>query len=243
MIYCRFRHKGLEYAGAVEGDDVVASGRRARLDEVQLLAPCLPSKIVCVGRNYAEHAAEMGNDPPKEPLLFFKPPSAVVGTGDAIVCPPQSKQVEYEGEFGVVIGRRGRRIPKSAALDFVLGYTIVNDVTARDLQRSDGQWARAKGFDTFAPIGPWIVSHLDWRGRRIRTSLNGTIRQDATTDSMIFDVPSLIEYVSAAFTLEPGDVIATGTPSGVGAMAAGDVVSVEIDGIGALTNAVISEAG
>ncbi len=240
MIYCRFRFDGAEFSGTVEGDEVVAPGCRKRLGDVRLLAPCLPSKIVCVGRNYAEHAAELGNALPPDPLLFFKPPSAVIGPGDDIVYPVQSKHVEFEGELGVVIGRRCRRVARTEALDYVLGYTVVNDVTARDLQRSDVQWARAKGFDTFAPIGPYIVSGLEWRGRRIRTSLNGVVRQDASTASMIFDVPSLIEYASAAFTLEPGDVIATGTPSGVGPMVGGDIVSVEIEGIGALTNQVVT---
>jgi 2-keto-4-pentenoate hydratase/2-oxohepta-3-ene-1,7-dioic acid hydratase in catechol pathway len=240
LIYCRFRFEGAEHSGAVEGDEVVSPGCRRPLADVRLLAPCLPSKIVCVGRNYAEHAAEMGNALPSNPLLFFKPPSAVIGPGDDIVYPPQSTHVEFEGELGVVIGRRCRRVARTSALDYVLGYTIVNDVTARDLQRSDVQWARAKGFDTFAPVGPYIVSGIEWRGRRIRTSLNGEIRQDASTGSMIFDVPSLIEYASAAFTLEPGDVISTGTPSGVGPMIAGDTVSVEIEGIGILTNRVVT---
>src|SRR5579872_986823 len=244
MIYCRFRFGDTEYSGAVEGDEVVAPGCRKPLADVRLLAPCLPSKIVCVGRNYAEHAAEMGNALPPNPLLFFKPPSAVIGPGDDIVYPRQSTHVEFEGELGVVIGRRCRSVTRTNALDYVLGYTIVNDVTARDLQRSDVQWARAKGFDTFAPIGPYIVSGIEWRGRRLRTSLNGEIRQDASTASMIFDVPSLIEYASAAFTLEPGDVIATGTPSGVSPMVGGDTVKIEIEGIGALTNRVVTlEAG
>lgn len=240
MIFCRFRLGDADHSGTVQDDEVIAPGCRARLADVRLLAPCLPSKIVCVGRSYAEHAAEMGVAPPKEPLLFFKPPSAVVGPGDDIIYPRQTTHLEFEGELGVVIGRRCRNVELGRALDYVLGYTIVNDVTARDLQRSDGQWARAKGFDTFAPLGPWIVSDLDWRGRSIRTMLNGALCQDASTASMIFDVPSLIEYASAAFTLEPGDVIATGTPSGVRPMVAGDVVSVEIEGIGALTNRVVT---
>jgi 2-keto-4-pentenoate hydratase/2-oxohepta-3-ene-1,7-dioic acid hydratase in catechol pathway len=238
--YARFRVDGAEFGGTVEGDEVVAPGLRRPLTDVELLAPCRPSKIVCVGRNYAEHASEMGNEQPKEPLLFFKPPSAVTDPGASIVYPRQSNRVDFEGELGVVIGRRCRNVARASALDYVLGFTIVNDVTARDLQKSDGQWARAKGFDTFAPLGPWIVSDLDWRRVRLTTRLNGTVKQDSSTDSMLFDVPALIEYISAAFTLEPGDVVATGTPSGVGPMQVGDTVAVEIEGIGTLTNRVIA---
>ena len=238
MKFARFRIDGAEFGGTVEGDEVVADGVRRPLAGVALLAPCLPSKIICVGRNYADHAGEMGNELPKEPLLFFKPPSAITDPGAAIVYPHQSTRVDFEGELGVVIGRRCRNVSRESALDFVLGYTIVNDVTARDLQRSDGQWTRAKGFDTFAPIGPWIVSDLDWHDVRIKTRLNGLVKQDASTASMIFGVPALVEYISAAFTLEIGDVIATGTPSGVGPMQVGDTVAVEIEGIGTLTNRV-----
>jgi 2-keto-4-pentenoate hydratase/2-oxohepta-3-ene-1,7-dioic acid hydratase in catechol pathway len=225
--------------GVIDGEDVIAEGfgRRA-LSSVRLLAPCVPTKIVCVGRNYAEHAREMGNAVRDEPLLFLKPPSAVIGPGGDIVYPPQSKRVDFEGELAVVIGRRCRRAMRANALDFVRGYTAFNDVTARDLQKTDGQWTRAKGFDTFAPIGPWIVAGLDSSQLRIRTLLNGEVRQEASTQSMIFDVPALIEYVSAVFTLEPGDVIATGTPSGIGPMQPGDEVRIEIDGIGALVNRV-----
>jgi 2-keto-4-pentenoate hydratase/2-oxohepta-3-ene-1,7-dioic acid hydratase in catechol pathway len=240
MKYARFRVDGAEFGGTVEGDDVIAPGLRRPLAEVELLAPCSPSKIVCVGRNYAEHASEMGNEAPKEPLLFFKPPSAVTDPGASIVYPRQSNRVDFEGELGVVLGRRCRNVSRASALDYVLGFTIVNDVTARDLQKSDGQWARAKGFDTFAPIGPWIVSDLDWRHAQITTRLNGIVKQDASTASMLFDVPALIEYISAAFTLEPGDVIATGTPSGVGPMQTGDTVAIEIEGIGTLTNRVVA---
>jgi 2-keto-4-pentenoate hydratase/2-oxohepta-3-ene-1,7-dioic acid hydratase in catechol pathway len=240
MRYARFRFDGAEFGGTVEGDEAVAPGLRKPLADVELLAPCRPSKIVCVGRNYAEHATEMGNEPPKEPLLFFKPPSAVLDPGAAIVYPRQSNRVDFEGELGVVLGRRCRNVSRTSASDYVLGFTVVNDVTARDLQKSDGQWARAKGFDTFAPIGPWIVSDLDWRRLRLTTRLNGSVKQDASTESMLFDVPALIEYISAAFTLEPGDVIATGTPSGVGPMQPGDTVAVEIAGIGTLTNRIIA---
>jgi 2-keto-4-pentenoate hydratase/2-oxohepta-3-ene-1,7-dioic acid hydratase in catechol pathway len=225
--------------GRIDRDDVLlGDGARLPLSGVRLLAPCLPGKIVCVGRNYLAHAREMDNEPPKEPLLFFKPPSAVIGPGDDIVYPPQSSRVDYEGELAIVIGRRCRNVARGRALDVIRGYTILNDVTARDLQNTDGQWARAKGFDTFAPLGPCIADDVDPAKLRIRTSLNGDVRQDATTDGLIFDIPALIEFISAAFTLEPDDVIATGTPSGVGPMRRGDEVRVEIEGIGALVNRV-----
>lgn len=227
--------------GRVEGDEAVLDAGRFPLGEVKLLAPCTPSKIIGVGRNYADHAAELGNELPKEPLLFLKAPSALNDPDGAIVYPTQSSRVDYEGELAVVIGRRCRDVPKSGAAKVILGYTICNDVTARDLQQTDGQWARAKGFDTFAPLGPWIVTGLDPAGLRVRTRLNGVLKQDCPTSKLIFDVPTLIEYISAAFTLEPGDVIATGTPSGIGPMQPGDVVTVEIEGIGALTNRVVKK--
>lgn len=224
--------------GIIDGDAVVADGTRRELSSVRLLAPCVPTKIVCVGRNYLEHAREMGNALPDKPLLFFKPPSAVIGPGDEIVYPPQSSRVDYEGELAIVIARRCRHVSRAGAFDVVRGYTILNDVTARDLQETDGQWARAKGFDTFAPIGPCIADGLDPARLHIRTMLNGEVRQDSSTGLLIFDIPTLIEYISAAFTLEAGDVIATGTPSGIGPMQPGDEVRVEIEGIGALVNRV-----
>jgi 2-keto-4-pentenoate hydratase/2-oxohepta-3-ene-1,7-dioic acid hydratase in catechol pathway len=226
--------------GILEGTDIVAGVSRTALGSAKLLAPCAPTKIVCVGRNYADHAKELGSTPPAEPLLFFKPPSAVIGPGDDIVYPWQSKRVDYEGELAAVIGRRCRDVSAERARDFVRGFTVFNDVTARDLQRTDDQWARAKGFDTFASIGPCIVDDIDPSRLRIRTMLNGEVKQDAPTSLMLVDVWSLIAYASAAFTLEPGDVLATGTPSGVGPMQPDDVVSVEIDGIGKLTNRVVS---
>ncbi len=225
--------------GTLDGSDIVADGKRRPLDGVRLLAPCTPSKIIGVGRNYADHAAEMGNELPKAPLLFFKPPSSVNDPGGDIDYPQQSTRVDYEGELAVVIGKRCRNVTRAKALEYVLGYTICNDVTARDLQESDGQWARAKGFDTFAPLGPCIVADLDPAALRVRTRLNGALVQDCATSLLIFDVPTLIEYVSAAFTLETDDVISTGTPSGVGPMQPGDVVTVEIEGIGELTNRVV----
>lgn len=230
---------GAPREGSVD-DGGTVEGSQLRIDGLRLLPPCLPTKIVCVGRNYAEHARELGSTPPVEPLLFFKPPSAVIGDGDDIVYPRQSKRVDYEGELGVVIGRRCRDVTAEQAREYIRGFTVFNDVTARDLQRTDDQWARAKGFDTFAAIGPCIVDGLDPSALRIRTTLNGEVKQDAPTSDMLVDVWSLIAYASAAFTLEPGDVVATGTPSGIGPMQPGDEVTVEIDGIGKLTNRVVS---
>ena len=205
-----------------------------------LRIPVRPSKIVCIGRNYAAHAKELGNEVPKEPLLFLKAPSALVGPGGAIVLPKESARVEHEAELAVVIGRRVKRVAKEDALSAVFGYTCACDVTARDLQKKDGQWSRAKGFDTFCPIGPWIETELDPKDRHITLSIDGKTRQDGRTSSMIFDVPSLIAYVSAAMTLEPGDVILTGTPEGVGPLAAGEHVVIAIEGIGELAVGVIA---
>jgi 2-keto-4-pentenoate hydratase/2-oxohepta-3-ene-1,7-dioic acid hydratase in catechol pathway len=199
-----------------------------------------PSKIVGIGQNYRAHAAEMGKGIPEEPLIFLKPPSALLGDGQAIERPAGYERVDYEGELGVVIGKRARRVPKERALEFVAGFTCVNDVTVRDLQKKDGQWARAKGFDTFCPVGPRVVPGLDPSNLRIRTRVNGVIKQGSSTSDLIFDVPTLIAFVSAHFTLEEGDLISTGTPSGVGNLAVGDVVEVEIEGIGVLTNPVIA---
>ena len=236
--YARCQRDNAEYEGVLDGDTFVAGAARWPIADVRLLAPCSPSKIVGVGRNYAEHAAEMGNPLPKEPLLFFKPPSSLLDPGGTILLPPQSREVHYEGELGVVIGRRCHRVPKADAFDVVWGYTICNDITARDLQKSDQQWARAKGMDTFGPFGPCIASGLDPSRLRVQSYLNGDLRQNAATSSLIFDVPTLIEYISAAFTLERGDVITTGTPQGVGPLQPGDVVEVRIDEIGALRNTV-----
>ena len=197
-----------------------------------------PTKIVCIGRNYAAHAKELGNELPAEPLIFLKPPSALLPPGAAIVLPPQSRRVEHEGEIGVVIGRRARDVPEAEALGHVAGYTCVNDVTARDLQRSDGQWTRAKGFDTFCPVGPTVATGLDWRKLEVICRVNGTVRQHGHANDMIFGIPRLVSYVSGIMTLEPGDVIATGTPEGVGPLAPGDMVEVEIPGIGLLANPV-----
>jgi 2-keto-4-pentenoate hydratase/2-oxohepta-3-ene-1,7-dioic acid hydratase in catechol pathway len=213
----------------------------AALTEVSLLAPCRPTKILAVGLNYRTHAAEAGYDVPPEPLVFSKPPSSVIGPLEPIVYPILSQQVDYEGELAVVMGRRARNVPTEKAPDFILGYTCGNDVTARDLQRRDDQWTRAKGFDTFCPLGPYIVTDLDPAHLAIRTRVNGAIRQSSSTADMVFSVAELIATISQVMTLEPGDVILTGTPSGVGPLQPGDVVEVEIEGIGTLRNPVVSQ--
>jgi|SRR4051794_9357584 len=203
--------------------------------------PSPPSKIVCVGRNYAEHAKELGNEVPQEPLIFLKPPSALISDGDPIIYPPISQRVDFEGELGVIIGRRAHHVDRSAALDFVLGYTIVNDVTARDLQRKDGQWTRGKGFDTFCPVAPWYVprSDADFASFEIRTFLNNDLKQQGFVRDMIFPLDAIIAFVTQFMTLEPGDLIATGTPPGVGPMQPGDTVRIEIAGLGTLQNPII----
>jgi 2-keto-4-pentenoate hydratase/2-oxohepta-3-ene-1,7-dioic acid hydratase in catechol pathway len=245
----RFSHQdGIRYGIVDDGDLVVlagdpmfagfeTTGERVPLGDIALLAPVIPrSKVVCVGKNYADHAAEMGSEAPKEPLLFLKPNTAVIGPGDAIVRPPQSERTDYEGELAVVIGRIAKNVPAERALEYVFGYTIANDVTARDLQKSDGQWARAKGFDTFCPLGPAIETDFDAASAVLTTRLNGEVVQEAPVASMIHSVADVIAYASAAFTLLPGDVILTGTPSGIGPFVAGDTVEVEITGLGTLRN-------
>lgn len=208
------------------------------LESVRLLPPVLPSKIICLGRNYAEHAREHQAEVPQVPLIFLKPPSAVIGPGDPIVLPPQSQQVEHEGELAVVIGKTARWVPPEEAHQYIFGYTIANDVTARDLQRSDGQWTRAKGFDTFCPLGPWIVTDFDPADALITVTVNGEMRQMASTREMVFDVRQLLAFISSVMTLLPGDLILTGTPAGVSPLQEGDVVEVTIDGLGALRNPV-----
>jgi 2-keto-4-pentenoate hydratase/2-oxohepta-3-ene-1,7-dioic acid hydratase in catechol pathway len=211
------------------------------LSEVRLLAPVLPrSKVVGIGRNYAAHASELGHDVPDEPLLFLKPNTSVVGPGDPVFYPRQSQEVHYEGELAVVIGRICRDVPVGDVAKVVWGYTVGNDVTARDLQRGDVQFTRAKGFDSFCPLGPWIETELDTADLTLTTHLNGDLVQNGTTKDMIFDVPALVSYVSGVMTLLPGDVILTGTPEGVGPMQVGDEVEVTISGIGSLTNKVVS---
>ena len=210
-------------------------------DTYQLLAPCVPSKIVAVGKNYANHAAEMGTPVPQEPLLFLKPPTTITGDGSAIKYPLQSQQVDYEGELALVIGQRCYECTPKEAVGKIWGYTIANDVTARDLQRSDSQWTRAKGFDTFCPLGPWIVRELS-PGARLQTFLNDGSQpvQSASVDEMVFSPEYLVSYISHVMTLLPGDVVLTGTPSGVGPMQIGDGIRVEIEGIGQLENTVIA---
>jgi 2-keto-4-pentenoate hydratase/2-oxohepta-3-ene-1,7-dioic acid hydratase in catechol pathway len=211
--------------------------------EVDMLAaPVTPGKIIAIGKNYKKHAAEMGGEVPPEPLIFLKAPSSVIANGDPIILPKLSKEVHYEGELAVVIGEEAKNVSNKEALDFVFGYTILNDVTARDLQKSDGQWARAKSFDTFCPIGPWIETDFIPGEQRLITRVNGKIKQDCPLSDMAYSIARLISHASAAMTLLPGDVIATGTPSGVGELHAGDVVSVEIEGIGVLTNPVEKES-
>ena len=197
-----------------------------------------PSKIVCVGRNYAAHAKELGNEVPERPMLFFKPPSALVASGAPIVLPAASARVEYEGEIGVVIGRTLRYATPEEAEAGIRGFICINDVTARDLQKTDGQWGRAKGFDTFCPAGPLVAEGLDWRGLEVITRVNGEPRQHGSTSEMHFQIPALLSYISGIMTLEPDDYVATGTPAGVGPLAAGDVVEVEIPGVGVLSNPV-----
>jgi 2-keto-4-pentenoate hydratase/2-oxohepta-3-ene-1,7-dioic acid hydratase in catechol pathway len=208
------------------------------LDKVRLLAPILPGKIICVGRNYAEHAREHDAEIPEVPLLFFKPPSSVVGPGQPVLLPPQSQRVEHEAELAVVIGKGGRWIAAEHAENHILGFTIANDVTARDLQRRDGQWTRAKGFDTFCPLGPWIETDLEIADVLITCRVNGEMRQMASTREMVFTIPQLIAFVSSVMTVDPGDVLLTGTPAGVGILAEGDSVEVDIEGIGVLVNPV-----
>jgi len=211
------------------------------LAEVKLLAPTEPSKIICVGRNYVEHAKELGNEVPKVPLIFLKPPSSIISNGETILLPAQSAQVEHEGELVVVIGKRGRYITAENARKYILGYTIGNDVTARDLQNSDGQWTRAKGFDTFCIFGPWIDTEFDPADAILSCRVNGQMRQMASTRDIVFNVPTLVAYISSVMTLQPGDLIFTGTPAGVGELKNGDEVVVEIEGLGTLRNPVRRE--
>jgi 2-keto-4-pentenoate hydratase/2-oxohepta-3-ene-1,7-dioic acid hydratase in catechol pathway len=207
----------------------------------RLLPPCQPSKIVCIGRNYVEHARELGNAVPVEPLIFLKPPSSLIASGEAIVYPTISENLHFEGELGVVIGKRAKHVRREDAFEYVSGYTIVNDVTARDIQRKDVQFTRGKGFDTFCPVGPSVVprDEVDLQSLRIVTRLNGEIKQEGPITDMIFPVDVIISFVTQCMTLEPGDLIATGTPPGVGPMSPGDTISVEVAGIGLLQNSVI----
>ena len=234
---------------AITGDPLAGpvnfTGQRHALDDVRLVAPVIPrSKVVAIGKNYAAHAAEFNSTVPDEPLTFLKPNTSVIGPGEPIVYPPETENLHFEGELAIVIGRICRRVPRDRAAEVIFGYTIANDVTCRDLQTRDKQWARAKGYDSFCPLGPWIVTHLglnEVADLRISTELNGAARQDSRTSLMVRGVPELIEFVTSYTTLLPGDEILTGTPEGVGPMLPGDSVSITVEGIGTLTNPVVAE--
>lgn len=255
MRICRFTTTeiGTPRLGLIDGESILPFAEDATIESLtssqpgaaipigntKLLAPVVPSKVVCVGRNYREHAAELGNTMPDEPLLFLKAPSSVIGSGDSIVLPPQSNQVEHEGELGVVIGRKAWRLAETDdPLDYVLGYTCVNDVTARDLQRKDVQFTRGKSFDTFCPVGPVIANEINPLNLVVQTRVNGEVKQTGRTADMAFPVPFLIRYIANIMTLNPGDLIVTGTPAGVSQLQDGDLVEVEIEGIGVLRNPV-----
>lgn len=236
---------GKEYLAVLSGDPlftpIAPTGERVELgDGVRLLTPVIPrSKVIGVGRNYADHAKEMGQEVPTSPMIFMIPNTAVVGPDDPIVLPEFSQEVSYEAELAVVIGRMAKDVSPENAHKYILGYTVANDVTARDAQRADGQWARAKGFDSACPIGPWIETDLNFEDVAVRSRVNGQTRQDGSTSDMIFDIPFLVSYISEAFTLLPGDIILTGTPAGVGSIVAGDRVECEVEGIGVLANPVV----
>ena len=215
------------------------SGITCNLSDVKLLAPCVPSKIVCLGVNYRSHAGELNSQIPQSPLLFLKPPSAIIGPEDKIIYPEMSQRVDYEGELGAVIKKKASRVSPQQALDYVLGYTCFNDVTARDLQRPDGQWTRAKGFDTFAPFGPCIETEIDPTNVPLETYLNGQLKQKSNTTELIFSIKEVISFISRVMTLLPGDVIATGTPGGIGPMNPGDTIEIKIAQIGVLRNYVV----
>ena len=238
-VIVRFMRDGTVRGGSYSVENgIISGGEVLKPEDVTILPPCNPSKIVCVGLNYVKHAHELKMALPDEPILFMKPPSSVLAPGGQIIYPASSHQLDYEGELAVVIGKRCKSVSAEEADKYILGYTCFNDVTARDLQKKDGQWTRAKSFDTFAPFGPWIAK-IDPFDVDIRTRLNGRVVQDSNTSDLIFDVPRLLEFISGVMTLLPGDVIATGTPPGVGSMQKGDEVEVEIEGIGVLKNSVV----
>lgn len=246
MRLARFQVGEDVYFGCLKGNLVVPTAeyplpRKFDLGEIRLLHPVVPSKIVAIGLNYRDHAQEVGMKLPEEPLLFLKPSSSVIGPWDTIIIPPQSSRVDYEAELGVVIGKLARKVSSNQAGEFILGYTCLNDVTARDLQGKDGQWTRAKGFDTFCPIGPWIETKVDPSDLGIELYLNGELRQGSRTSNLIFDPCQLVEFISGVMTLYPGDVIATGTTSGIGPMRSGDTVEVRIEAVGSLFNLVANE--
>jgi 2-keto-4-pentenoate hydratase/2-oxohepta-3-ene-1,7-dioic acid hydratase in catechol pathway len=246
----RFSNGAEPRFGIVDGPELVVlkghplvagyqtTGERIPLKEVKLLAPTIPSKIVCIGKNFADHAAEIGEEVTEEPLIFFKPSSAIIGHGDAIVIPPQSKQVELEAELCLVIGKLAKNVTEDKALEYLWGVTIANDVTARDLQFGDGQWARSKGFDTFCPLGPWVETEFVPDGQVIESRINGEVRQNVAISEMVHKIPFIISYVSKNMTLLPGDIILTGSPAGISVINAGDMIECEIEGIGILSNPV-----
>ncbi|MGB2630735.1 MAG: fumarylacetoacetate hydrolase family protein [Candidatus Omnitrophota bacterium] len=243
MRLVRFRYQDSIYKGHISGDEVVidvpgADAERLKLEEVSLLAPVEPSKIISVGLNYKDHAEELGMPLPQEPVIFIKPSTSVIGPGDVIVDPRAATRVDYEAELAVVIKDKARNVTAKDAPRYIAGYTCFNDVTARDIQKKDVQWSRAKSFDTFAPVGPWVETDIDPGNLRIKTLLNGKIKQDSSTAEFIYSVPELVSFVSGIMTLLPGDVISTGTPPNVGPMKPGDEVIVEIEGIGQLKNKV-----
>lgn len=249
----RFVTKGRARWGVIEGDRVCFARNvfnpdgpvlcdRAPLSEARVLIPALPGKVVAVGLNYRDHAEELGMEIPAEPVLFLKPRTSVIGPGEAIVMPERAKQVDYEAELAVVIGRKCRGVPAERADEVVFGYTCANDVTARDLQRLDGQWTRAKSFDTFCPLGPFIETELDPSDLKVEALVNGTVKQSSSTARMIFGVPELVSFISGVMTLEAGDVILTGTPPGVGPLSPGDSVTIRVEGVGELTNPVMGAA-
>ncbi|MBP2031060.1 2-keto-4-pentenoate hydratase/2-oxohepta-3-ene-1,7-dioic acid hydratase in catechol pathway [Methanohalophilus levihalophilus] len=237
----RFSDGESQFSASVEGNTIVGNGKSYDISTLSVLPPIIPSKIVCIGLNYRDHAKELHMDIPDEPLLFMKPSSAVIGHGEGIVYPSISQRVDYEAELAVVIGEKCRNVHAENAEEFISGYTCFNDVTARDLQQKDGQWTRAKSFDTFAPLGPFIAENSDFEPSDVGIScrVNGSIKQDSRTSNIIFDIPFLIEFISSVMTLEKGDVIATGTPPGVGPLEKGDKVEVEIEGVGILGNEVL----
>ena len=250
MFVCAYKDGGSRAYGIIEGNDVyhcpgdifsvplTKTNRVGSITDIQLLAPVTPSKLLCIGRNYLAHAHERGEEVPTEPLLFLKPPSSIADPGEPIRLLPNMGRVDHEAELAVVIGKRGRFIHEADASDYIFGYTCANDISARDYQASDGQWSRAKGFDTFCPLGPWISTELDVSHLRITCTVNQELRQEGNTDEMVFKIPLLITYLSRIMTLEPGDVILTGTPAGIGPVNVGNVVVVEIEGIGSLSNPV-----
>ncbi len=250
MKVARFSNGAEPRFGIVDGPELVVlkghplvagyqtTGERIPLKELKLLAPTIPSKIVCIGKNFADHAAEIGEEVTLEPLIFFKPSSSIIGHGDAIVIPPQSKQVELEAELCLVIGKLAKNVNEDNALEYLWGVTIANDVTARDLQFGDGQWARSKGFDSFCPLGPWVETEFVPDGQIIESRINGEVRQNVAISEMVHKIPAIISYVSRNMSLLPGDIILTGSPAGISVINAGDMIECEIEGIGILSNPV-----